>query len=115
MLVAPRKRRREINYQPRSIYALSSGMMSEGTTSNRFAMRFLDNPRNAVAFVGYTDPTTPGWRLRNAKPGDMIELDSKMPIVANNLAYAPNHSGAILLSGSTGVRMSANGSLIRAR
>ncbi len=80
-LVAPRKKRKEITSNPRTIYALSSGMMSEGTTSNRFAMRFLDNPRNAVAFVGYTDPTTPGWKLRHAKPGDMIELDPKMPPV----------------------------------
>jgi predicted metal-dependent RNase len=80
-LVAPRKKRKEITSNPRTIYALSSGMMSEGTTSNRFAMRFLENPRNAVAFVGYTDPTTPGWRLRHAKPGDMIELDPKTPPV----------------------------------
>lgn len=80
-LVAPRKKRKEIISNPRTIYALSSGMMSEGTTSNRFAMNFLNNPRNAVAFVGYTDPTTPGWKLRHAKPGDRIELDSKAPPV----------------------------------
>lgn len=79
-LVAPRKRKKEIQYNQHTIYALSSGMMSEGTISNQFAaLRFLDNPRNSVAFVGYTDPETPGYRLRQAKPGDNVKLDSKMP------------------------------------
>lgn len=81
MLVAPRRRRKEIQYNPRTIYALSSGMMSEGTTSNQFARRFLDNPANTVAFVGYTDKETPGFRVRNAKAGEMIVLDEKLPPV----------------------------------
>jgi predicted metal-dependent RNase len=80
-LVAPRRRRKEIQYNPHTIYALSSGMMSEGTTSNQFARRFIDNPQNSVAFVGYTDKETPGFRLRNAKPGEMIQLDAKLPPV----------------------------------
>jgi len=81
MLVAPRKRRKELVHNPHTIYALSSGMMSEGTMSNSFALRFLENPRNTVAFVGYTDPTTPGYRVRNAKIGDKIKLDSQLPEV----------------------------------
>jgi Cft2 family RNA processing exonuclease len=56
-------------------------MMSEGTTSNQFARRFIDSPPNTVAFVGYTDKETPGFRLRNAKPGEMIQLDAKLPPV----------------------------------
>jgi Cft2 family RNA processing exonuclease len=80
-LVAPRRRRKEIQYNPHTIYALSSGMMSEGTTSNQFARRFIDNPRNTVAFVGYTDKETPGFRVRHAKQGEMILLDSKLPPV----------------------------------
>ncbi len=78
-LVAPRKRRAEINLAARTIYALSSGMMTEGTISNEFARRFVTHPNNAVAFVGYTDPKTPGWRLRHAKPGDLVSLDEKKP------------------------------------
>ncbi|HSJ02733.1 MAG TPA: MBL fold metallo-hydrolase, partial [Verrucomicrobium sp.] len=80
-LVAPRKRRKEIAYNPHTIYALSSGMMSEGTTSNQFARQFLPNPRNTVAFLGYTDPLTPGYRIRNAKPGESVVLDPKLPAV----------------------------------
>ncbi|MCB1225203.1 MAG: MBL fold metallo-hydrolase [Verrucomicrobiales bacterium] len=74
ILVAPRARRREIQYQSRAIYLLSSGMMTEKTTSNTFAWKFIDNPRNAVAFVGYTDPETPGYRLRTAAEGSEIRL-----------------------------------------
>jgi len=86
MLVAPKggrrpRGRRQFEYQPRAIYALSSGMMTEGTTSNQFAWRFIDNPRNAVAFVGYTDPESPGWRLRNAKPGEKVKLAENLPPV----------------------------------
>lgn len=84
MLVTPRKRRKELSCQPHTIYALSSGMMSEGTVSNQFARGFLDNPRNSVAFVGYTDEETPGWRVRNGKQGDMIELDPHLPKVMLN-------------------------------
>lgn len=85
MLVPPRRKRGpgrpQIDYQPRTIYALSSGMMTEGTTSNSFANKFIDNPRNAVAFVGYTDPLSPGYRLRTAKAGEKIKLSADLPAV----------------------------------
>jgi Cft2 family RNA processing exonuclease len=86
MLVQPEKRGRrsgprQFNYQPRTIYCLSSGMMTEGTTSNQFAWRFLDNPRNAIAFVGYTDPESPGYKVRNAKSGEKIKLSADLPPV----------------------------------
>ncbi|HEY2574176.1 MAG TPA: MBL fold metallo-hydrolase, partial [Verrucomicrobiaceae bacterium] len=80
-LTPPRKRRQEINLAARTIYALSSGMMTEGTISNEFARKFILNRGNAVAFVGYTDPSTPGWRLRHAKLGDMVSLDERRPPV----------------------------------
>ena len=80
ILVAPQgRRRREITYQSRAIYLLSSGMMSEKTTSNTFAYRFIENPKNAVAFVGYTDVETPGYRLRTAKVGDQVVLNREVP------------------------------------
>jgi predicted metal-dependent RNase len=79
MLVAPTKRRREINYQTRAIYALSSGMMAEKTTSNQFAWKILENPKNTICFVGYCDPDSPGGKIRWGKPGDMIKLDPKLP------------------------------------
>lgn len=89
MLVQPERRGRkggprQFVYQPRTIYCLSSGMMTEGTTSNSFAARFIDNPRNAVAFVGYTDPESPGYKLRTAKEGEKIKLSPDLPAVPVN-------------------------------
>lgn len=84
ILVASRRKKREITYQSRCIYALSSGMMSENTTSNVFAAKFLDNPRNSVAFVGYTDIDSPGYKVRHAKPGEKVTLDKRLPPVQVN-------------------------------
>ncbi len=85
ILVAQRKKRKEITYQSRCIYALSSGMMSEGTTSNHFAQKFLDNARNSVAFVGYTDPDSVGYKVRHAKSGDKVQLDKHLlPVEVNS-------------------------------
>lgn len=86
-LLVPRKNggrgrgRQELVSSPRTLYALSSGMMTEHTASNQFAWKFLDNPRNAIAFVGYTDPESPGYKIRTAKPGDMIKLAKDLPAV----------------------------------
>lgn len=83
-ILVPRKnprKRQEIVAAPRTLYALSSGMMTEHTASNQFASKFLDNPRNAVAFVGYTDPESPGYKVRTAKQGDMIKLAKDLPAI----------------------------------
>ena len=64
-----------IRYQAGAIYALSSGMMSENTVSNQFARGFLPNPLNSLHLVGYSDPSTPSYRIRNASSGDLIKLD----------------------------------------
>ncbi|GHC58311.1 MBL fold metallo-hydrolase [Roseibacillus persicicus] len=73
-----------IRYQEQAIYALSSGMMSEHTVSNKFARNFLPNPANSVHFVGYSDPSTPSYHVRQASTGDLISLDeSKDPVQLN--------------------------------
>ncbi len=67
--------------KPRRIYALSSGMMTEHTLSNVFARRMLADPRHAIFFVGYADPESPAGKLRAAKDGDLVQLDSEAPPV----------------------------------
>lgn len=68
-----------------SIYALSSGMMSEKTVSNNFARQgLLENPRHGLFFVGYADSETPGGKIRAAKQGDMVTLDAAYPPVKLN-------------------------------
>ena len=52
------------------IFVLTAGMMSEKTAAHDLALRMMGDPRHAIFFVGYTDPETPGGRLRAAKDGE---------------------------------------------
>ncbi|MEM6911432.1 MAG: MBL fold metallo-hydrolase [Verrucomicrobiota bacterium] len=79
--VASRKRRKAIRYSPGSLYALSSGMMTENTVSNGFARHFLPNSRNGLFFVGYADPDSPAGKILAAQPGEQIELDPRQRTV----------------------------------
>jgi Cft2 family RNA processing exonuclease len=63
----------------RCIFALSSGMLSENTLSNIFVRRILENPKQHLAFVGYSDPESPAGRLRAAAPGSSVELHEGLP------------------------------------
>ncbi|MBJ06015.1 MAG: hypothetical protein CMO40_02700 [Verrucomicrobiaceae bacterium] len=76
-----RRGRRRIPLEPGAIYALSSGMMTEKTTSNGFARGFIDKPENMLLFVGYADPDSPGGKIRAARPGEAIRLDDSLPEV----------------------------------
>lgn len=77
-----KKRKGPIPLNPGCIYALSSGMMTEKTVSNEFARHgILENPKNGLFFVGYTDPDSPGGRIRNATPGEPVLLDPAHPPV----------------------------------
>jgi Cft2 family RNA processing exonuclease len=79
-----KKRYHRTTYAPGKIYALSSGMMTEKTTSNDFAFQFIDNPKNALLFVGYADPDSPAGAILKAKPGDAVTLDQSLAPVALN-------------------------------
>ena len=76
VVVSSKKRSNHFSYEPGNIYALSSGMMTEKTVSNQFAFHFLDNPNNAVLFVGYSAPETPAARILDAEKEELITLDS---------------------------------------
>ncbi|MGJ8654971.1 MAG: MBL fold metallo-hydrolase [Akkermansiaceae bacterium] len=76
--------RKPIAYQPGAIYALSSGMMTEKTTSNGFAHRFMSNPKNSLLFVGYAAPDSPAGAIRASKQGDMITLSPELTPVQFN-------------------------------
>jgi Cft2 family RNA processing exonuclease len=78
-----RKRQGPIPLNPGAIYCLSSGMMSENTVSNQFARAgFLENPKNALHFVGYADPDSPAGHIRGGQTGDKVVLDSRHAPVA---------------------------------
>jgi Cft2 family RNA processing exonuclease len=52
------------------IFVLTAGMMSENTAAHDLALRMMPDERNAILFVGYADPGTPGGRLKAAKMGE---------------------------------------------
>ncbi|MEO6053512.1 MAG: MBL fold metallo-hydrolase [Chthoniobacterales bacterium] len=64
-----------------AIYLLSSGMMTEKTLSNVFARRVISDPESSIFLVGYSDPHSPAGKVRAAKPGENVLLDSKLPPV----------------------------------
>jgi Cft2 family RNA processing exonuclease len=69
----------DIRLRPGRIFALSSGMMMEKTLSNIVARQFLSRPENAIFFVGYADPESPGGRLRAAGMGGEVSLGGDHP------------------------------------
>jgi len=90
----------DIRLRPGRIFALSSGMMMEKTLSNFVARQFLRRPENAIFFVGYADPASPGGRLRDAGAGGQVSLGADHPAetvrcqieVFNFSAHAPRES-----------------------
>jgi Cft2 family RNA processing exonuclease len=62
---------------PRTVYAVSSGMMTENTLSNMLAPRILADPKAHCMFVGYSDPESPAGRVRASAEGDEVVLDAR--------------------------------------
>ena len=58
------------------IYLVSSGMLVENTPSYRLAASILHSDRNALLFVGYCDPDTPGGQLLAARNGSTFLFDA---------------------------------------
>lgn len=88
-----KRRRAPIEYKPGAIYCLSSGMMSEKTTSNVFARGFLQNPANSLLFVGYADSATPAGAIKAASSGDIIRLDGTHKVQLNCVVEEFDFSG----------------------
>ena len=52
------------------LFVLTAGMMSERTGAHELGMRLAGDPRNAIFFVGYADPETPGGRMKASFAGE---------------------------------------------
>jgi Cft2 family RNA processing exonuclease len=52
------------------LFVMTAGMMSEHTAAHDLALRMIGDERQAIYFVGYADPSTPGGRLKAAKQGE---------------------------------------------
>jgi len=58
------------------IFVLTAGMMTEHTAAHDLAVRMVGDQRQAIFFVGYSDPDTPGGRLKAAKPGETFHFSA---------------------------------------
>lgn len=56
------------------IFVVTAGMMSENTAAHDLALRMIGDQRQAIFFVGYADPETPGGRLKAAADGETFVL-----------------------------------------
>lgn len=56
------------------IVLAGSGMVIERTMSFKLAQRWLHDTKSAIFTAGYMDPETPGFRIRHANKGDLIQL-----------------------------------------
>jgi Cft2 family RNA processing exonuclease len=61
------------------IFVITAGMMTENTAAHDLAVRLAGVERHAVFFVGYTDPGTPGGRLRVSQPGQPFAFSRLVP------------------------------------
>jgi Cft2 family RNA processing exonuclease len=58
------------------LFVVTAGMMSEHTAAHDLAARMLGDEKQAIFFVGYADPDTPGGRLRATKRGQRFFLSN---------------------------------------
>ncbi len=74
-----------------SILAISSGMMFAGTGSHLLAGRMLPDPRHGIAFVGFLDQESPGYRVAQTPRGEAVELGA--PFGKVEVACSVRHQG----------------------
>jgi len=74
----------DLRPRPRCIYALSSGMLAEKTLSNLFVRRILEDPKQRLVFVGYSDPESPAGIIRRTPQGGLVTPDPALPALERN-------------------------------
>lgn len=60
-----------------NIYLVSSGMMSEHTVSHKLAEQIITHPKDAILFVGYSDPDSPAGKVKATDHGENVKLREK--------------------------------------
>jgi Cft2 family RNA processing exonuclease len=70
LVVLERSQLEKMRLRGGRIFVLTAGMMSEKTAAHDLALRMIGDERQAIFFVGYADPDTPGGRLKGSKPDE---------------------------------------------
>jgi Cft2 family RNA processing exonuclease len=66
------------------LFVITAGMMTEKTAAHDLGLRMIGDERHSIFLVGYTDPETPGGRLRAAKQGETFLLSASAGEVTRN-------------------------------
>jgi Cft2 family RNA processing exonuclease len=69
IIVLEKEQLESIKLSAGRLFVLTAGMLNECTPAHDLALRMMPDPRQAVFFVGYADPDTPGGRLKASKAG----------------------------------------------
>ncbi|MBP7826797.1 MAG: Ribonuclease [Verrucomicrobia bacterium ADurb.Bin118] len=93
------------------LFVVSAGMMAENTPAHDLACRMAGDERQAIFFVGYSDPDTPGGRLRAASPGETFlfsasggELTKRCEVEAFDLTAHANREDLLAFVGQVSPR-----------
>lgn len=93
------------------IFVITSGMMTENTAAHDLAVRMMADEKQAIFFVGYADPETPGGRLKAAKHGEKFlfsstagEVTRKCEIMEFDLTAHANREDLISFVGDVNPR-----------
>jgi Cft2 family RNA processing exonuclease len=70
LMVLEREQMNNMKLTGGRIFVLTAGMLTECTPAHDLAARMMGDERQAIFFVGYADPATPGGRLKASKPGE---------------------------------------------
>lgn len=92
-----------------SIVVASSGMLSKGTTSYRLALEWFRQPSFGIAFIGYQDPTTPGYSVLHSehqKPFDLAGRTVQRSCRIERLRFSAHTNREPLVKFITDVRPS---------
>ncbi|MDA1273141.1 MAG: MBL fold metallo-hydrolase [Verrucomicrobia bacterium] len=74
LIVLDRKKLEKIKLSGGRLFVLTAGMMSEKTAAHDLAVRMIGDEKQAIFFVGYADPETPGGRLKAANHGETFHF-----------------------------------------
>lgn len=70
LVVLERKEMERMKLAGGRLFVMTAGMMNENTAAHELALRMAGDERQAIFFVGYADPNTPGGRLKAAPPNE---------------------------------------------
>jgi Cft2 family RNA processing exonuclease len=86
--VLERGRLKKLKFGRGKIFVITAGMMTENTAAHDLAVQMAGDERHAIFFVGYTDPDTPGGRLRKAPIGQPFRFSRVVPELTRSCELA---------------------------